>query len=160
MDLLRYEFTTAPEGSYNYNLSQLIKKVRHYRSNTSIDDFRAALPELKKMEKWLQNVDNTMDNEFRNYLADIMTELEEEDAVTSQLVEELERYSKAVVSALFTFDFSLSDIKYEINNNEGIFWLEFHGYSDKKATEDVLSAVKEAFRLVCYKSGIVFIDKS
>ncbi len=160
MNLLKYEFMNAPEGSYNYNLGQFVKKVRHYRVNVPIEQFKAAIPELQQLERVLQNVDETMGEEKRNYLEEVMEELEQESAIETQLLEEIERTSKAIASALYDTDFSMDDFTYEFRSNEAINWIEFYGYRQRKDTDGTLLVVKEVFRSVCYKFGIVFIDGS
>jgi hypothetical protein len=80
MDLLKYEFLDAPEGSYNAKLKELASLVRHYHSNTPIEEFRRAIPNLQKIEGWLQTADKSMGkDEIRNYIQEIMEQLSQED---------------------------------------------------------------------------------
>jgi hypothetical protein len=160
MDLLRYEFMNAPEGSYNYNVGQLVKKVRYYRENVSIDDFKAAIPELKVLERKLQSFDQEIGLDRREYLEEIMDELKKESEIESQLLEEIERASKAIASALYDTNFSLDDFLFEFRNDDAVYWIEFYGYQNAKKTDGTLLVVKEVFRSVCYKFGIIFIDSS
>jgi hypothetical protein len=160
MNLLRYEFMNAPQGSYNYNLGQLVKKVRYYREYVSIDDFKAAIPELKVMERKLQSFDQEIGLEKREYLEEIMDELKKESEIEFQLLEEIGRTSKAIVSALYDTDFSMDDFLYEFRNSDAVYWIEFYGYQNTKKIDGTLLVVKEVFRSVCYKLGIVFIDSS
>ncbi|WP_161888066.1 hypothetical protein [Pontibacter russatus] len=159
MSLLKYEYMEAPIGSYNHQLGQLIKKVRHYRENVSIDEFKAAIPELKSVEEKLQRFDEEIGEDRRDYLEEIMDELEKESEIENQLLEEIEWSSQAIVSALYNTDFSIDEYSFEFRGSGATFWIEFYGYRGQEIN-NALNVVKESFRAACYKFGIVFIDKS
>lgn len=89
-----------------------------------------------------------------------MEELEKEAEIESKILETIERSAKAMVSALYNVDFSMSDFSYSFRNNEGVYWIEFSGYANKRLADDTLLIAKEVFRSVAYKFGIVFIDES
>ena len=57
MDLIKYEFYKEEDGAYYHFIGQLVKKVRYYREQVSINEFEAAIPELKAIEKRLQDID-------------------------------------------------------------------------------------------------------
>ena len=160
MDLLKYEFMKALEGSYNYNVGQLIKKIRYYRQQVAIDEFKVAIPQLKVLEKELQKFDNDIGGERRNYIEEIMEELDKESEIEGKVIDEIERSSRAINATLYDTEFSMHDFAYEFRNNEAISWIEFYGYKIEKQTDGTLLVIKEIFRSVCYKYGIVFIDSS
>ena len=160
MDLLKFEFKNGEEGSHTYNLGLLVKKLRYYKSNEAIDAFESALPELQKIEMQLQNFDEKLGNDKRFYIQEISDELEKETEIKNKFLEEVERSSKPVIEALHKKDFSIDDFSYELRGNEGIFWIEFYGYKLQLSHDDFLYVVKEVFRSVCYKNGIIFIDWS
>ena len=160
MDLLKFEFKNGEEGSYPYNLALLIKKLRHYKSDVAKDAFEPALPELQKIEKELQNYDATTGNDKRSYIQEIVDELEKEAEIKNKFLEEVEKSSRSVVAVLHKKDFSMDDFLYEFRGNEETFWLEFSGYKSQLSHDDFLNVVKEVFRAVCYKTGIIFIDCS
>jgi hypothetical protein len=160
MDLLKFEFKNGDEGSHVYNLTLLIKKLRHYRTNVAKDAFESALPELQKIETELQDYDAALGNDKRFYIQEIADELEKEAEIKNKFSEEAERSSKSVMAALYKKDFSMDDFSYEFGSNEGTFWIEFYGYKSQLSHDDFLHAVKEVFRSVCYKTGIIFIDCS
>ena len=158
MNLLKYEFMDAPEGSYNELLKQLFQDIRHYRENVSVEDFKAAIPKLHEKERVIQKLDEGIGADSRNYIEEIMAELETEDEIESQLLEEIERTSKAITSS-YNIDFDLEDFSFEFRNNEGVFWIQFYGYKQEGGILGC-SIVKEVFRSVCYKAGITFIDSA
>ncbi|MGV3595304.1 MAG: hypothetical protein ACO1NK_08640 [Sediminibacterium sp.] len=45
MDLIKYEFYKEEDGAYYHFIGQLVKKVRYYREQVSINEFEAAIPE-------------------------------------------------------------------------------------------------------------------
>jgi hypothetical protein len=159
MSLLKYEYMDAPSGSYNHHLSQLVKKVRHFRENVSAEEFLSAIPKLKSDEEKIQQFDQEIGEEIRNYLEEIMDELERESEIESQLFEEIEWSSQAIVSVLQNSDFSLNDYSFEFRSSGTTFWIEFYGQKDQVNNETV-KIIKETFRASCYKFGVVFIDRT
>ena len=81
MDLIKYEFYKEEDGAYYHFIGQLVKKVRYYREQVSINEFEAAIPELKAIEKRLQDIDISLGETPRQYLAEIMNELNNESAL-------------------------------------------------------------------------------
>jgi len=160
MDLLKYEFTAAPAGSYFNDVGQLVKKIRHYSENVSIDEFKAAIPILKTLERKLQEYDDTLGDKRRDYIDEIMAELEQETETEDKFKEEIERYSKTIVATLLDKEFAMDDFSYDLTNKEAVRWLEFYGYTEEKENDDTLKIVKDIFRSVSSKYDIIFIDSS
>lgn len=156
MELLKLEYQNSPEGSYNYILGELVKKIRHYTSNVPMDEFKTALPDLKKIETQLQKLDESIGEDKRFYIEEIMTELSEESEMEEKLFEDFEWASKSILASLFEKDFLLEDYSYELKKNNGVHWIEFYG--NKSINDNIVLVVKEVFKSVCYKFGIVFID--
>lgn len=160
MDLIKYEFFKAEDNAYFHYIGQLVQEVRYYRENVSIEEFKAAIPELKKLEVTLQEIDENLGEKPRAYLSEIMDELSEEDALEEKVITEIERSAKAIASALYDNEFSMSEFGYEFRNLNAVQWIEFYGYIERRDTDGTLLVVKEVFRSVCYKFGLVFIDSS
>src|SRR3954471_21630789 len=135
MNLIKYEYFKEEDGAYYHFIGQLVKKVRYYRENVPIDEFEAAIPELKKLERQLQEIDENLGQETRYYLQEIMEELSAEAELEGKLIEEIERSSKAIASALYDTDFEISDFAYEFRNIEAVYWTEFYGYKEHKETD-------------------------
>lgn len=79
MDLLNFEFYTEENGAYDNLIGELVRKVRYYREQVSIDDFMAAMPELQQMETRIQEIDISLGEERRYYIKEIMDELSKEN---------------------------------------------------------------------------------
>ena len=160
MDLIKYEFYKEEDGAYYHFIGQLVKKVRYYREQVSINEFEAAIPELKAIEKRLQDIDISLGETPRQYLAEIMNELNNESALEEKVVTEIDRLSKAITLSLFDTSISLANFSYEYRNANAAHWLIFYGYATNKKDDGTLIVIKEVFRSVCYSNGIIFIDSS
>lgn len=125
-----------------------------------IEDFKAAIPELKQLEARLQNIDMSLGEPARNYLQEIMDEIKAESAIEDNLISEIDRLSKAITAELFDTVFSLDNFAFEYRNVGSAQWVEFYGYKEAQLTDGTLLVVKEVFRSVCYKMGLIFIDSS
>ncbi|MFA0960362.1 hypothetical protein AB9P05_01000 [Roseivirga sp. BDSF3-8] len=156
MDLLKYEYLDSPEGSYNHTLGKLVRDIRYYTSQVPIEKFKEAMPSLRLVESKLQKYDEEIMNDRRNYIDEIMDALEKESEIEEKLFEDFEWAAKSILLTLFDKDFDLSDYSYELKKNRGVYWLEFYG--NVNINDKVLLVVKEVFKSVCYKYGIVFID--
>ena len=156
MDLLKYEFLDSPEGSFNQILGKLVKDVRYYTSQVPLEEFKEAMPYLKHEEAKLQKIDAEILKNKRNYIEEIMEELQQEAEMEEKLFEDFEWTAKSILITFFDKEFNLSDYSYELKKNRGIYWIEFYG--NVNINDKVLLVVKEVFKSVCYKYGIVFID--
>lgn len=76
-----------------------------------------------------------------------------------KVIEEVTRLS-AVITGENADDFSLTYYDYNLRANQKEFWIEFFGFKSWAAEVDHSLTVKEVFRAVCYKYGIVFVDRS
>lgn len=157
MNLLKYEFMDAAEGSYNALIKELVIRIRHNRENISIDEFKVAMPEVRTIEEVLQRIDEEIGGEPRDYIDEIMEELDREGQVEEQLLEEIERSAKALTSA-YNIEFVLDDFSFDLRSNEGIFWIEFFGYKVNRDPNLTLLMLKEVFRSACYKFDVTFVD--
>jgi len=157
MDLLKYEFTDSPPDSYNGYIGTLVSKIRHFRS-VPIDEFKSAMPELKSMEQRIQRMDASIGQPHREYIKEIMEELDIEDVIEEKIIEDVERSMKAIVGALFKKDISLTDISYDYLLYQAVPWVTLKGYADESELDGPLLVIKECFRSACYKHGAVFID--
>lgn len=78
---LDLEFFENPEHnstSYNGMVGELIRKVRYYRNDKTVEEFKFAIPDLKKIEQELQIFDTSIGDPKRNYIEEIMKELDKE----------------------------------------------------------------------------------
>ena len=73
MDLLKYEFIDAPEGSYNFILSELVKSVRYCVTELPAEEFRRELPRLRRKEAVLHEIDQELSIDERNYIQEIVS---------------------------------------------------------------------------------------
>lgn len=160
MDLIKYEFYKEEDGAYYHFIGELVKKVRYYRENVSIDEFKIAIPSLKEMESKLQDIDLNLGHETRNYLQEIMDELNAESEVEEKVLDEIERSAKAIVNSIYDTQLSMKDFSFAFRKSDSFFWLEFFGYKEPNNNEGALLVIKEVFRSVCYKYNIIFIDIS
>lgn len=158
MDLLKYEFLDTPEGSYNSKLKELVMLVRDYRSNRPIGEFEKAIPNLRKIEEWLQNADRSMgEYEKRDYIQEIMEELEEEEDVSNNFIEEVERASRTVIKSVLNTEFSIEDVAFNLRNSDAVLWVEYLGCNGDREKKLI---VENVFQSVCYKNGILFVNRS
>ena len=160
MDLLKYEFLNSPEGSYNDLITQLVKQIRYYRTKVSVDEFKAAMPQLQAKERELQNIDESVGEETRYFIQEIMDELSIEDEIREKALDEIQRSSQAIIMHLHNTNCSVADFAYEFINSEAVSWIEFYGYKLPKKADETLHIIKEVFRSICYKYNIIFIDSS
>ncbi|MXV50067.1 hypothetical protein GS399_03715 [Pedobacter sp. HMF7647] len=104
----------------------------------------------------LQKLDKDIGNKERFYIEEILAELEKESEIEEALLEDFEWSAKSILVTLFDKEFHLKDYSYELKKNNGIYWIEFYG--NIKIDDKLLQVVKEVFKTVCYKYGIIFID--
>ena len=160
MDLIKYEFYKEEDGAYYHFIGQLVQRVRYYRENVPVDEFKAAIPELKELESTLQDIDSNLGHETRYYLQEIMEELNAESEVQEKVIDEIERSAKAIVNSIYDTNLAMEDFSYAFRKSESYFWLEFFGYKEGNKFDGALLVIKEVFRAVCYKYNIIFIDIS
>lgn len=158
MNLLQYEFTDAPQGSYNYELGQLVRQLRHYCTNAPLQEFQAALPCLHIMERKLQQMDANLGLDKRLYIEEIMQQLEAAVKAENQVFEEVERTANVIIGSLFGTSFLLNDLAYELKNSQAIRWIEFYGYKYNNKDERILHVIKEIFKFTCIQHHILFIE--
>lgn len=160
MSLLRYEFTDAPTTSVNGRIGQLVKDVRHYYSYAPAEEFSKAMPQLKSQEQELNKANAEIGFPAINYIENIMAELQKESELEDNLMQDMEYSSNAIVSALLNQTISLDMFSYSFRFSEAVPWLTFEGYADQRDADSVSIVVKEVFKSICYKMGVIFIDLS
>lgn len=160
MNLLRYEFIEGPDDSFNGMLRTLVKELRYNISYITIDEFKRAMPPLKLIEAKLQKVDSEIKQPTRNYIEEIMEELNQESENETNIVDDLSRASKATVESLFDEEINFDDFSFRIGKAEHYHWLQFTGYTDKRPLDANLLIVREVFRSICNKYQYIFIDLS
>lgn len=158
MDLLKYEFIDAPEGSYNFILSELVKSVRYCVTELPAEEFRRELPRLRRKEAVLHEIDQELSIDERNYIQEIVAEIKEETEMEEKLFDELEWATESILTTVVDEEVIIEDYYYELKKNRGVYWIEYHGKTD--APEKINLIVKEIFKSVCYRYGIVVIDGS
>jgi hypothetical protein len=160
MDLLQYEFNTSPDGSINGMLRTLVKELRYNTSQIRIEEFKQRLPALKDIERRLQVLDADIGQPTRNYIEEIMDELNEESDLETKLIDDLNRAPIAITNSILGKDINIDEYQYETGKSEHYHWLKFSGYADQRPVDANLLIVREVFRAITYKHNYVFIDLS
>ena len=159
MDLLKYEFMENPEGSYNAFIGDLVKDIRHYRNDVPGEEFKRAMPAMQKLEKKLQQLDAEWGQPKRDYIQEIMDELDIEGSVEEKVMDEIKRAAGSIVNGLFEKDFLMEELDFSFNKIANFSWIIFQGYKAREIEKDApLIVIKEIFRASCYKYNIIFID--
>src|SRR5687767_9535348 len=104
MDLLHYEFIEGPDASINGMLRKLVTEIRYNRSEVSAEQFKQAIPKLKQIENTLQELDDQLGQPIRNYIQEIMDELDEESDRETKIQDELFRGSRAIIDSFKNSD--------------------------------------------------------
>lgn len=86
-NILIKEFTSAPEDSFNGLIAELIQLVRHNRENLSIDEFKKNIPQMKLLEKTINDINSQLGDEREPYIEMIMDALSEEDNTAQELID-------------------------------------------------------------------------
>jgi hypothetical protein len=147
-----------PAGSYNDILCNLVKKIRHYHSNVSLDEFKKMLPSLKSIEEQLQRLDSEIGEEKRYYLEEILSELTKENEIEELLFEEIKEKATVVLDFLDESKFQIEAYSYEFKKHKGMFLMILNENENIEHKE--LRIIKEVFRAVCNKYEVIFIDNS
>jgi hypothetical protein len=160
MNLLYNEFNEGPDGSINGMLRTLVKELRYNRSQLTIDEFKQAIPSLKQIESKLQRLDTDMHQPKRDYINEILDELEQESENEASLANDLAGACTAIVTTLLNSSFDFDDLLFTTNKAKQYHWLQFSGYVDQRPIDANLVIVKEVFRSICYRYNYTFIDLS
>jgi hypothetical protein len=160
MDLLKYEFIDAPEDSYNGYLKQLVASMRYNYSMVSSEEFHAAIPQLQKLEGIIQKMDSDIGRGERLYLQEILAELGEESELEEKVLSEIQRAAQAIIQTDYQKVFSMGDYNFLYRNSQAVSWIDFFGYQGEKSTDTILFTVRDVFKSICYKYGIIFIDST
>lgn len=75
-ELLSSAGDLSMEGSYNELLATLVVKVRYYRMQVPIDEFKEKIPQLLSSQKVLQIINNSIPRPEVNYMNSIMRKLD------------------------------------------------------------------------------------
>lgn len=158
MNLLRYEFIDSPDGSINGMLRSLVKDLRYNRSHVTIDEYKKALPHLYTIEATLQRLDAEIRNPKRNYIQEIIEELDREQDDEESILEDLKHATTAMIKKLFDHDFNLDDLSFTSAKADHYHWVLFSGYTNEKAVDLHLLVIKDVFRSICNKYNYIFVD--
>lgn len=161
-NLLFYEFENYPNNSYNGRIGALVRKIGHYRSNVSGDEFIAAGPELRNLQNEIQRLDREFGGkETRNYIADIMEQFEAQDSIEEDYKQSVTRACKVIVNNLFPgniVEFVLEDWNYEYSVIKSIPTVQFFGHNSNEQLDGKVMVVKDVFCSVCNQFNIIFIN--
>jgi hypothetical protein len=160
MNLLRYEFIDGPDSSINGMLRSLVKGLRYNRSYVSAEEFKRALPGFHATELTLQQLDSDIGNPKRNYVHEIMEELDKEQDDEINITEDLRHATIATIKSLFDQDFQFDDLSFTMGKADHYHWLQLNGYTDKRTVDANLIIVREAFRSISNKYNYIFVDLS
>lgn len=156
--LLKYEFLDVVKGSINDGIKQLVRRIRFLRSNVSIDEFKAEIPELKKIELGLQNFDKSIGDEKVFYIEQILNELDEETKKFEDIQEEIENNLQAFVMYYTERNINTDEIKYKLVNISSIYTLELNIDSLSKMSESNQRFIRQLITGLCYKYGFIYIE--
>ena len=160
MNLLRYEFIEGPDDSINGMIRKLVRDLRYNRSMITAEEFGQALPDLRRVEQRLQQLDREISRDQRNYIEEIMQELDEESDNETNLEEDLNRATNAVLASTLDQPSAFEDFLYVTGKSEHYHWLRFSGYADERPLDVSLLVAREVFRSICNKYHYIFIDLS
>jgi hypothetical protein len=160
MEILKYEFIEAHPTSFNGLLKELVKQVRHCRTNLTIDEFREIIPSLKSLEAEIQQFDATILNEHREYITEIMQALEEESEIQNLFIEDFINSSNAIINSFESYNFDTSDISFFFRKSDSYLWLDFYDYNRNRLTEKMIKIIKQTLKFSCNKYNIIMIDST
>lgn len=86
-NILINEFTTAPEGSFNGQLAALIQQIRYNRGYLPAEEFSRNIPELKSLEKAVNDIKIQFGEAPEPYIQIIMDALSEEEDTEQELID-------------------------------------------------------------------------
>lgn len=160
MELLSYETIDGQEGSYNDLIKQLVIKTRHYYSEVPGNEFKMAIPELKAIEAKIHHLDREFGNEPRDYISDILVELEQESESENLLLNELKRTANVLIPAIDGQNLNLNDFAFDFANHKGISIVEFYGYKENKKLDSTAYMFRDILQSLAYRNNVIFIDSS
>lgn len=156
MQLLKYEFMKVPDDSFEGLLKKLVSGIRYYRDQP-VEEYQQAMPSLISIETSLNHMQELMDLEKGEFIKEIIKELEAEDVIEENLIEEIQRSLNVFLEERAT---DLDNIQYIFKNKQAVYWVELFGYNTGETLNDDFLIIKEVFRSVCYKHGVIFIDNT
>jgi len=160
MNLLHYEFVAGPDGSINGMLRRLVTDLRYNRSMVTVDVFKSSLPALREIEQQVQNLDREIGRSHRNYIDEILLELDEESESESNIEEDLRRATIATIDSIIGEEIDFEKLSYSTGKAEHYHWIRFSGYTDQRAIDSGILIARETFRAICNKYNYIFIDLS
>lgn len=108
----------------------------------------------------MQEFDDSIGLGKRNYIDEIMEELQQEAEVEEKLMADIVRFSKTIVNTIFHEEFVADEFAFDFRIKEAVKWLEFYGYKNEQVIDEKLNVVKDIFRSVCSMHNIIFIDST
>jgi hypothetical protein len=160
MNLLRYEFINSPDGSINGMIRKLVTELRYNRSFVQAEEFHRRMPELRQIEARIQQNDAEIHLPKREYINEILAELDQESDNQTNLEEDLKSATFSIIASLLNRPFNIEDIVYTTGKSEHYTWLHFSGYGEQRPLDAELILAKEIFRSICNKYNYIFIDLS
>lgn len=157
MKLLSYETIEGQEGSYNDLIKQLVRKMRVY-SNTPSDQTEMLKDELISLQAKIQDLDTQFGREYRDYLSDILDELEKESEIEELLMDELKRTASVLIPELDGSNFNIENFSFDFANHRGINIIEFYGYESEKQLDSKAKIFRDILRSLAYKYEVIFIE--
>lgn len=158
MELLKFEFTDAPDASYNGILGKLVREVRYLRKYVPIDEFERNLPKLQRIERELQDLDDGFGEDMRFYIEEIMDELDQEQTLFDSLNEDIERAIKVLLQEIHNKFDTIDIVHFQIQNTQAIYWLQINSYRDDQIPESIKITISQIIQSLCYKHGVIFIS--
>lgn len=160
MEMLRFEFMDGPESSFNGMLRTLVKGLRHSRSYVNLEEFKRLMPGFRTIEAELQKIDADVRRPKRNYIQEIMEELEQEQNDEQKIIEDLRSATIATIKTLFGKSFDFDELSFEIGKADNFPYVHLRGYLSEKKADGNLVIVREVFRAISYRYNHIFVDLS
>ena len=160
MQLLKFEIMKSEPGTIAEVIGTLVRSLRYYAGNETSEELLNEMPNLKKLEAVINEHDERLGLPTKNYIVDIMVELNEEWERLENVIDEMQRQSSVITRSLYGNDFKFTDFDFEYKNSEAVYWVQFNGYKDGSPADGTQLLIKEVFRSVCSGLGVVFIDQT
>ncbi|WP_293886326.1 MULTISPECIES: hypothetical protein [unclassified Sphingobacterium] len=128
-NILIKEFTSAPEDSFNGLIAELIQLVRHNRENLSLDEFEKNIPEIKILEKAINDINSQLGDDREPYIEMIMDALSEEEDTALELVDIMKTSICDTAKYKWEIDINQEDIDITTTKFRSTYFVELSIFS-------------------------------
>lgn len=128
-NILIKEYTSAPEDSFNGLIAELIQIIRHNRENLSIDEFKKNIPEIKVLEKAINDINSQVGEEREPFIQMIMDALSEEEDIANELVDIMKTSICDTAKYKWEIDIAEDDIYIKTTKFRSTYFVELEIFS-------------------------------